>query len=59
MDNIEKQIGELEQQEQALIGQLLNVRGQVYTVELEIAKLQCALTALKKAKTDVETVSGQ
>ena len=59
MNNIEKQIGELEQQEQALIGQLLNVRGQVYTIEFELAKLQSALTALKKAKTDVETVSGQ
>ncbi len=59
MDNIEKQIGEFEQQEQALIGQLMNVRGQVYSIEFEIAKLQCALTALKKAKPDVETVPGQ
>ena len=59
MNNIEKQIGELEQQEQALIGQLINVRGQAYTVELELAKLQSAINALKKAKTDVETVPGQ
>ncbi len=59
MDNIEKQIGELEQQEQALSQQYLQLVGQSTMVNQELGKLQCALTALKKAKTDVETVPGQ
>ena len=59
MDNIEKQIGEHEQQEQALSQQYLQLVGQSTMVNQELGKLQYALTALKKAKPDAETVPGQ